>query len=328
MPFGIIDQIINSITYIRLLITFEADEDIILPRFTKGATFRGCLGDAFRKQVCKFDTMPPCEQCKIRFECPFFHLFSNELQKNHPGHGRYTKPPKSYIINPMPDNSAQFVKGSRFWFELILIGESAGIFLPYIPGLIRAMGETGIGQGHKKFHPVDLSFANQAGVFETLPAIGSPWIHELSNTLERSLHDKVTLRFETPLRLESNGNYVESIPEFDRFTKAMFQRLVLIAIIYCKMPWFDIEMERSKIETGITIRDHHLVWEKHKHFSSELRNSTGTVKMGKAKWLNGYTGKITYTGNLEPWSALLWAGERMHVGSSATFGYGMYRIAL
>ncbi len=328
MAFGIIDQIIESITYIRLLITFEADEEIILPRFTKGATFRGCMGDAFRKQVCKFDTMPPCEQCKVRFECPFFQLFSNELQKNHPGYGRYTKPPKSYIINPMPDNSAQFDKGSRFWFELILIGESAEIFLPYIPGIIRAMGEEGIGKGHKKFHPVDLSFTNQSGVFEILPAIGLPFVHALSNTRERSLHNKVTLHFETPLRLESNGNYEESIPEFDRFAKAIFKRLALIATIYCKMPWFDIEKSLSEIESGINIKDHHLVWKKHKHFSSETRNSAGTETKEKAKWLNGYTGKITYTGAIEPWSELLWAGERIHVGSTATFGYGKFRIVL
>jgi hypothetical protein len=309
-----LDQVLNSITYSRLLITFEAIDDVELPPY-KGATFRGCMGDAFRRLVCKYPGQP-CEKCRLQNDCLFALMYSKPLERDHPAFGRFTLPPRPYIINPMSDRETHFPPGSRFWFDLILIGGVVQHLVPVLPSLFLQMGEGGIGNGRGRFRPVSLEHSNSSGQFELLPAIGNPYTLTFNDTPVNHLANRVSLRFENPLRLLSGRKPMQEPPEFERLIRNLALRMTLLANIYCQAPWIDYEQPDSDL-VDVTISNHDLQWANWQHFS-------GTKKLNMN--FDGHTGTIKYKGNLSGWSQLLAAGEILHAGSTATFGLGKYSI--
>jgi hypothetical protein len=42
--------------------------------------------------------------------------------------------------------------------------------------------------------------------------------------------------------------------------------------------------------------------------------------------MGGFTGSVTYAGNLGPFAPWLMLGEMVHVGKGATFGLGQYMV--
>lgn len=314
MTTSLLDQVIQTINYTRLLITFEAIDFIELPPY-KGATFRGSMGHSFRRLVCKYPGLA-CEKCKLQCDCLFALMYSKPLEREHPAFGRFTLPPRPYIINPMPGNETQFPEGSRFWFELILIGDVVQHLVPVLPAVFLQMGEGGIGKGRGRFRPVSLQHANVTGQFELLPAIGKPHTLNFADMSIKPLNDSVTLRFENPLRLLSGQKPMQEPPEFERLIGNLAMRMALLANIYCQAPWLDYEQVQTTVGE-VTIANHNLQWVNWQHFS-------GTKKLNM--YFDGHTGTITYTGNLASWSTLLAAGEKLHAGSTATFGLGKYSI--
>ena len=315
MPTPSLNQIIRTITYSKLLVTFESVTDVELPVY-KGATFRGCMGEAFRRQVCKYRGLA-CEECRLQGDCLFAFMYSKPLEKDHPAFGKFTLPPRPYILNPMPGNETQFAAGSRFGFELILIGDATQQLTAILPAVFSQMGNSGIGKGRGKFHTVNLQYTGNTGEPEPILAIGLPYIHALDGAYTEESFTEISLQFENPIRLLSARKPMKEPPGFDRLISNLAARMALLANVYCHAPWLDTETLNLKSE--VTMASHNLEWVDWKHFSGPKKQHMN---------FDGYIGKITYNGILTPWYNLLLAGEILHAGSTATFGLGKYRVEL
>ena len=309
-----IERALDSITYSCFKITFEATDEVILPKY-KGAVYRGCMGNSFKQILCHRPGKR-CEGCKMADGCLFATMYSKPLHPDHPAFGRYTLPPRPYIIEPLPDDENVFLPGKRFGFDLVVIGKMALELAPLLPRLLVQMGETGIGRGRGRFRPVELTQLNRKGEYEPFPLFGDPATLHLTDIETKSQNGSVTLSFENPLRLLSGKKPVADPPDFDRLTNNLVFRTVMMANLYCGAPWFDTETIKQSAG-DVEISGHNLEWVNWRHFS-------GTKQIGMN--FDGHTGTITYKGNLSPWARLLTAGEILHAGSTATFGLGKYRI--
>ena len=304
-----------SVTFIRLRVTFEALETIVLPVY-KGSAFRGCLGVTFRNEACSHRGTP-CEKCNERFDCPFSLLYNSFILPQHPNHGKYSKSPHPYIINPMSGNTTEFQTGETFGFDITLIGKAS----EQLPMIIRAfyrMGETGIGQGRKPFKPVGLLALNKDMIYEQIPYFGKPATLSIGNINVPVVNNSVTLNLENPLRLKENGKLLLAPPEFGFFVGRLAQRIGLLAHFYCGEPWPEQELSGLPKMTEVKISSSNLQevdWQRYSGTQDTTMN------------FDGLTGQITWEGEgLNQWMPLITLGCFLHAGSTTTFGMGKYSI--
>ena len=304
-----------SVTFVRLRVTFEAIEPIVLPVY-KGSAFRGCLGETLKSEACSHRGQP-CEKCPEQFSCSFSQLYNSYVPPHHPNQRKYPKSPHPYIIDPMPGYKTEFQPGETFGFDLTLIGNAVDHW-PLIDRSFYRMGERGIGQGRKRFRPVGLEALGDDLKYAQIPyfvqlkklSIGELGIQE---AIER-----ITLNFLNPLRLKEEGNLLLEPPEFDFFVKRLAQRIGLLSHFHCGAPWPDEELKALPKMTKIRIGSTDLQEVDWKRYSG-----TQDTTMN----FDGLTGQITWEGEgLNDWMPLLTLGSFLHAGSTTTFGMGKYSL--
>ncbi|MCL4483153.1 MAG: CRISPR system precrRNA processing endoribonuclease RAMP protein Cas6 [Bacteroidetes bacterium] len=306
---------IESITFVRVRIIFEALEPIVLPVY-KGSAFRGCFGETFRNEVCTHRRVL-CENCRERFECPFSLLFNSYVQEEHPHQRKYSKSPHPYIIDPLPGDKTEFAIGDTFGFDLTLIGRVID-HLPLLTRTFDRMGDRGIGKGRGRFRPVDLQVLSSDLEYIPLHRYAPPQRLGISSIDVKQIENLVVLQLDNPLRLRENGDLLRTAPEFLFFAGRLAYRLGLIAHFHCGTPWPEPELLALDLPKSVRIKES-------KVQIADWRRYSGTqdTKMN----FDGLTGQITYEGEgLNDWMPLLTLGSFLHAGSTATFGLGKYSI--
>ncbi|MDP3461677.1 MAG: CRISPR system precrRNA processing endoribonuclease RAMP protein Cas6 [Bacteroidales bacterium] len=306
---------LSYITFIRIRVKFEATEPILLPQY-KGSAFRGCLGEALRKQVCTHLGLN-CEKCNERFICPFSLLFNSFVAPDHPHHRKYPKSPHPYIIDPLPDNKTDFEPGDTFGFDLTLIGK-AEKQLPLLLHVFQRMGETGIGKGRGHFKPVSYQYLDYDLKYKPLPYFGQPESISLDKIPVPSVEKQITINLENPLRLKENGKILESAPTFGFLMNRLALRIGLLAHFHCGAPWSEQETASLPVPEVIQISGS-------KVQMTDWQRYSGT--QDTTMHFDGLVGQITYQGEgLNDWMPLLLMGSFLHAGSTATFGLGKYSL--
>lgn len=306
---------LESLTFIRVRILFEAVDPIVLPPY-KGSAFRGCLGESLRIEVCSHRRLE-CEVCSERLECPFSQLFNSYVPNDHPHQRKYSKSPHPYIIDPLPGDQTDFAVGSRLGFDLTLIGRVID-HLPILLKTFSRMGEMGIGKGRGRFKPVDLQILSARNGYMPLPYFGQPERLLLNSLTVKSAAREVSVQLENPLRLRENGNLVRTAPEFGFFVSRLANRLGLLAHFHCGASWPGPELAALSIPENIRIKTEKLLMVDWRRYSG-----TQDAKMN----FDGLIGLITYEGEgINEWMPLLTMGSFLHAGSTATFGLGKFSI--
>lgn len=304
-----------SVTFIRLRVTFEAIEPIVLPVY-KGSAFRGCLGETLKNEACTFRGQP-CEKCREQHSCPFSQLYNSYVPPQHPNQRKYPKSPHPYIIDPMPGNKTEFQPCETFGFDLTLIGNAIDLLSLIVRSFYR-MGERGIGLGRKRFRPIGLQALGNNMEYGLIPYFGQPEKLSVGDLAVQQVTDRITLNFLNPLRLKEEGNLVLDPPEFDFFVQRLAQRIGLLAHFHCGTPWPDEELKAIPKMTGIKIGSSTLQevdWQRYSGTQDTTMN------------FDGLTGQITWEGEgLNEWMPLLTLGSFLHAGSTTTFGMGKYGL--
>ncbi len=305
---------LESLTFIRIRILFEAVDPIVLPPY-KGSAFRGCLGESLRNEVCNHRRL--CEDCRERFECPFSQLFNSYVPVDHPHQRKYPKSPHPYIIDPLPGDQTELAIGENFGFDLTLIGSVIDL-LPILPRTFVRMGEMGIGKGRGRFKLVDLQILTPGNGYIPLPYLGRTERLRLASLTVKEADSEVTLHLENPLRLRENGNLVRTAPEFSFFVNRLANRLGLLAHFHCGASWPEPELTAFPVPEKVRIRT-----EKVQMVDWRRYSGTQDTKMN----FDGLIGQITYEGaGINDFMPLLTMGSYLHAGSTATFGLGKYNI--
>lgn len=302
---------LSAITFTRIRVTFKALETVVLPIY-KGSAFRGCLGETLRRQVCRWPGKP-CETCKLRFDCPFSALYNSYVDPQHPHARKFANSPHPYIIEPMPGEQELFEPGETFWFDLTLVGAAIRQY-QVVASALGAMGETGIGKGRGRFTPVKLESLSSNGDYQAIPVFGEPVHLTLRRTDTTGNVTRLTLRFETPLRLKTGGKLAETPPGFELFTSRLAQRLSLLAHFHSGAEWCETPTSGG---AGVAIDESKLQWADWQRYSG-----TQDTRMS----FSGFVGEITWAGNISPLLPLVEAGVWLHAGLTATFGLGKYSI--
>ena len=310
----------------------------------KGSALRGSFGHAFRQAMCVMEGMA-CEQCPAASNCFYVYAFETKAGDQDAflrNKGEVSRP---YIIRPPQDGRTHYREGDELAFEFILIGTAIDYLEYFARGFIQ-MGQQGLGSG--RGHSLRDDKSNRLHAATSPRGLGSGRVHFFLDRIEslgkgggttiyrsgdrefrRAIPSltafeiqgvepappQCTLHFVTPIELNEKGRYPEV--DFGTFFRSLLRRIVTLAHIHCGIDCTAIDFT-SLSRRADTVR-----------LSSDLKPvSAKRFSNRKPGWipLCGKLGKITISGDLQPFWPYLMLGEFVHVGKKTTLGFGQYEL--
>ncbi len=287
---------------------FEARGEGRLPPYL-GSTIRGVIGHRLREFVCRFPDLK-CHLCSLSADCSYALHFCS------PGNeGGAVNP---YVIRPLTRDKEQWRAGDRLMFDITLIGRTADQAAFYIDALQDDAAQRW-GAGRMPFRlqqiidPIKGTLIWNEGKVWLRNCRPEPLIPE--NRHARA----VVLRFDNPLRLLVNRELRQSVSFVD-LIRSLSRRLALLSQAYTdyKLQWD----EQAMLEAAAGIRTAAQHW-----LRVDFQRYSMNRPAGSKLELPGIEGWVRYEGDLTPFTALLAAGEKLHVGKNATIGFGSYSVS-
>lgn len=290
--------------------TFTPTEPAHLPGF-KGSTFRGALGHALQHLSCVNDS-GRCDGCMAPESCAYGLLFESQTSSTTKGDNSVV----GYVFAPPLSQERQFEPGDELSVGLTLIG-SARLSLPWCVWGLARLGQEGLGTARTPWQLLDVSAQDNRGAWQ--PLFGS--VERCPEILPGALsklcppRTECALEFLTPAVL---GIDEEQPLNGELIVRRLVRRVKELATVFCgwNAPGYQvaplIELARQITITASQLREKS--WER---FSS---------RQGKHHPLRGMVGTITLA-NIPPelWPLVL-IGQWTHLGKSAAFGLGQYRL--
>lgn len=293
---------------LTLLVVYEAQAEGQLPPYL-GSTIRGVIGHRLREKVCQFPGVK-CHQCTIAMKCSYALHFCS------PGNeGGAVNP---YVIRPLVRDKVQWQEGERLMFEITLIGRTAEQAAFFIEAL-QADKLLRWGAVRMPFRLVQIIDPHSGSLIWNN---GEAWLHhcrpEPLSVEERPARNAM-LRFDSPLRLLV-GRQLRLSLSFADLIQSLSRRLALLSQAYTgyKVEWNEALMLEAATEVRIVANQ----WRK-----VDFQRYSMNRPYGDKLDLPAIEGWVRYEGDLTPFTPLLAAGERLHVGKNATIGFGQYRVS-
>lgn len=315
-------MIFDQLQATRQRFRIRADQVIEVPAYA-GSMLRGGFGHALRRVICVLKHND-CRACLLRERCVYVMLFEAGRSLDHQQGPLAPVVPQPYILEPPLGRKRLLAPGETLEFGLVLVG-AAIEYLSYFIYAFNILGERGLGRGRGRFRLESVATRGRDGWTEvysaakptiaTLEPDGSgAWLAE--RTRELAAGDRVTLNFLTPTRIKGDGRWLTA-PEFPQLLKALLRRLSGLSRCHCgHLPQFDV---RALIAAAERVRRTatRLQWTDHDRYSFRQHQRMN---------LGGFTGQVSYQGNLAPFAEALAWGEVLHVGKAASFGLGQYEL--
>ena len=293
----------------------KAVDGINLPVY-KGSTLRGGFGNAFKKIVC-VNRDKVCDSCLLKGKCVYSYVFETPPPADSSKMRKYPFVPHPFVITPPLERNRIYMKGELLRFDLTLVGKSIE-YLPYFIFTFDELGKIGIGKGRGSYELEEVKseektiYSSRNKTLEsTFRTIG---IEDLLPRLSclTALH----LNFVTPTRLKFDGK-LTPILEFHVLIRNLLRRISLLSYFHCGEELsLDFREIIEKSRDVVTAKSD-LSWVDWERYSSRQETK---LKMG------GFTGPVTFTGELEPFLPFLLLGQYVHVGKGTSFGLGKYQI--
>jgi CRISPR-associated endoribonuclease Cas6 len=337
----------------------KALDTINLPAY-KGSTFRGAFGHAFKRVVCvhpvrksrealnRAETIPKpdpavgqrgtisngvsreriCNSCLLRGKCVYSYVFETPPPSDTSKMRKYPFAPHPFVITPPLEERRMYRQNDTLCFELTLIGKSID-FLPYFIYTFDELGKMGIGKGKGRY---------QLEQVRAITGEGSKVKGEREGTIysgkDKTLRNDfrvlkvddlgpfdltpftLDLIFVTPTRLKFDGRLSSSL-EFHILIRNLLRRISLLSYFHCGEELGLDFKGLIEISKEIRVQKENLTWFDWERYSNRQKTK---MKMG------GFTGSITFEGDLEKFMPFLLLGEYIHVGKGTSFGLGKYKI--
>lgn len=298
----------------RYRLEFTTEQPIHLPEYA-GSALRGAFGHALRHAAC-VTSQADCRACALHRSCAYPAIFETPPPLGYVRRD-FANVPLPFVVEPPPWGEREHVTGSAFDFELVLIGPALQQ-LPLVLLAWRRALQLGLGprQGTARLERVLLEGQAEPVWSDTSPRV-RPHPQAVALPQNEAAPQSVTLVFETPLRLQSNGRELglaELTP--GKLLMALLRRVAHLVELQLGGS-LDVDFAALNARATSLTGDARLEWRDWTRHSS--RQQQHMV-------LGGAVGRWTLHGDLRPFWPLLHLGQWLHVSKNATFGLGRYRL--
>lgn len=308
----------------RYRLEFTVETPLHLPAYA-GSTLRGAFGGALRGASC-MTKQPVCDGCPLLATCPYAAIFETRpWQDEMPrmGYGTpslqdFSQVPRPYVIEPPELGERDYAPGETLAFHLVLAGRALDQLPLVLWAFLRSFAR-GVGRGDGQ---AALARVVHVGDDETLILDGpDAAVQAHSHAVPPApsfAGDCVTLHFDTPLRLQTNGRRASAAELTARkLLMALVRRVALIHEFHGAGP---LALDFG----GLAARAESIASEKSLKWRDWTRYSS---RQDRKMALGGVVGTWKLTGDLAPFLPFLHLGQWLHVGKEATFGLGGYRLS-
>ncbi len=300
-------------------------ENINLPEHP-GSTFRGAFGQALRELSCNFANMK-CEKCNLNSKCPyslFFNPFLTEKDKLKTS-GRFHNKLRPFIIEPAISGKTEYLQGENIKFTINVFGEMKQ-FIPYIIESWRNLQGKGIGANRGKFLLGNIWIINDIlgksiKIYDYKDELVvnkelSISVDDINKQVNLYKEDKVTFIFKSPTLLKYKGQYIKKSLEFNILMRNLFRRLSTLAAFYGEEMdiYFKDYLDKA---TEIVIVNENLEWKQWFRYSNKQQQKID---------MQGFTGMITYQGDIKQFLPYLIIAQYIHIGKNTVFGQGNFQV--
>lgn len=295
----------------RYRLSFALADELILPPYA-GSTLRGAFGHALRRATC-MTRQKECAGCPLIDTCPYSRIFAtppNDLLNK----SQQQNPPQPYIIEAPAQEPRFHSAGSRYQFDLVLIGP-ARHQLALIAYAFNQAFEHGIGTTRARGTLADIAHETPSG-YQSIYQKNQILPHSPEITLPQSYPQNIGLHFHTPLRLQQQG----SILGIGRLNAQALlghlqRRISTLATLY----WQSIDTDYAALAAAAArVQDRrNLQWQDWIRYSSRQQ---------RKMTLGGVIGTWCLYELPPPFSQLLYLGQWLHIGKETVFGHGRYTL--
>jgi hypothetical protein len=208
---------------------------------------------------------------------------------------RVAEAPRPFVIEPPAERA--LAAGQTAGFHVVLVGRAIE-YAPLFAYAFQRLGQAGVGPGRGRYRLERAETAHL--VLDSCPA--------------RS----VTVRFVSPAKLRYEGR-VSDPAAFHVFFRNLLRRVNLLNAFHCDGGLMPPAQAAALIEAAAGVETAAARWEHHQWERHSARQDRRVP-------MEGFTGEVTWRGDLAPFWPWLRAGEWVHVGKNATFGLGRYVI--
>lgn len=248
-------------------------------------------------------------------------------------------PPPAYALWDDQDRRRVFEAGTRWCFELTLIGELAVRQLPAIVAAVQQGAERGMGriQWRSQLRQVTVQLpAGEkllAAERETASGPVLTWsnfgledvrfdIGDANKLVERLTTPvrAISLRYLSPVKIKEQGQWVER-PEFSAVMRALVRRLRILSLVHGSGEW-PHEAYGPLLDLAEAVRLDH----DETRWSGFTRYSHRSGEQD----VEGFLGRAWYSSptDLRPLLPVLWLGQWLQIGKSYVVGGGRYELVL
>lgn len=309
-------HLLPQLSLARYRLDFTVETPLSLPAFA-GSTLRGAFGGALRASAC-MTKAKVCDGCPLLTSCPYAVVF--EPRPPTAGHSLqdFNQIPRAYVIEPPQWGENTYAPSETLSFHLVLAGRVVEqlplILWAFHKGFQRRLGK---GDG-----TVSLARVWHVTGDETTLILDGPGGHIAAHEATvppapTFAGDAVTLHFDAPLRLQTNGRRATA-EEFTprKLLNTLIRRIALIHEFHGPGQ-LALDFKALAALADALGSEKQLHWRDWTRYSSRQRQ-----KMD----LGGVIGSWKLTGDLAPFLPFLHLGQWLHVGKEAAFGLGGYRL--
>jgi hypothetical protein len=268
--------------------------------FHRGGLLHGLLGRALRQTGCA-EPSPCAGPCARPGTCAWSRFVDppRPAPPPHPILAAVREPPAPLVLRVAPPGAAELGAGDRFSFGVRVLGEPRPDDLSRIEGALDGFARLPVGRDEGR---VLLASLARGAAREVVVAPGG------------AQQGRVTVRFETPVRLKHDGSTATRI-DFPLLFAHLWRRLTMLCALHGRYDAGDDEAfhRLRPAAAGVRTVEQRLSTLRWDHLSAER---------GERKPMSGLVGEVAFEGDVGPFLPALAGGEAVHVGGWTSFGLG------
>ena len=316
---------LQNFRFARYRFTYTVQEPLKMPQY-KGNVFRSRFGYILRDIACITGEEECKTHCQFPERCIYSKCFETPVPDDSPILRGQPYAPHPFILEPPRTEKINYAPGDSFACTLTLIGDAINL-LPWLAFTFREMGKRRVGirgnrgqchlekietlpardnQSVRTIYTAETELLTDDGLILRLDDV----IHEMS---DRS--DEIALEFLTPTSIKVNGRWIRELT-FEHLVRNLLRRIRFLNYFHCGE---DLDVDaRALITASASVR--------HASDFRWLRADRYSYRAESSIPMDGFVGKVRYSGELEPFLPFICLGEYLHIGHHTAFGHGQYRL--